>query len=188
MEDERVECQLEQFEFAWAWPNSEFGLPSVLEWFHQKLEIPGDDLSQILEVSGKKDQAAWLCDYYLILLDLAWSSKAEKTMGKMQLLPTGTGYQMANSDTEHFQELCQKVEGIQFLEWWRKLENPKPDVWVTSAYLPITAWEIRGFIKSRYDLPMYHKWLDEDLLQSDISDFQKQLDISKIENQVKNER
>lgn len=162
----------DQFEFAWAWPEIGPAGPGVLEWIYRKFSPTpsGWKLIKILEESKSGSDVGWLTDYDLVLLDLAWSPDAEGVMRTMQMLPGGTGQKIATGENA-FKKLVSHVEGIQFLEWWKELRGRKPLTWVTSAYLPTTASELRDFIVRRYpNVPIYHKWLDEESLKTAIKD------------------
>jgi hypothetical protein len=177
----KLELPEDRFEFAWAWPKK--GLTGVRAWFFQGCKASEHaTLKDVLELCG----TGRLAPFSMVLLDLAWSSDAEGLMRGLQGLRVGDGLKLAIADYEginyegineykrRLQDLLDRVEGITFLERWKKLNNKekKPAVWVTSAYTPINARELRIFINTRYkEAQIFQKWIDESKLKQEIEYF-----------------
>jgi len=185
-----------EFEYAWAWKEND-GC-SVLNWFErnarasevrnsliesdEKETHPGKFLRDLLDEYVPLQQ--YLNSFKLLFIDLAWTNQAESVMRRLQLLSRQQGSSLAKANPVtncDLRSLVEKVEGIALLEWLKadgqnNLKNPhRPVVWVTSAYVPMTAVGLREFLNVRYGLQsglhLYHKWMDDAPLVSDLISF-----------------
>jgi hypothetical protein len=186
-----------EYEFAWAWKPKE-GC-SVFNWFEResgqalsltdasvesddKQTYPGKSLRNLLDKHKRLQQS--LSSFKLLFLDLAWTNPAEAVMQNLQHLSRQQGNELAKGNpatNSDLQNLVDNVEGIALLEWlkdngWNNNQNPlQPAIWVTSAYVPMTAVGMRVFLKVRYGLQgglhLFHKWMDDAPLVSDLISF-----------------
>jgi hypothetical protein len=161
-----------------AWRLGLHGQGSVMAWILEESGIIGSATVTLGEQQGPGDQLTKvlpsilpkLCQYDVLLLDLAWTVIAERAV--MPLLVESIEVQRGKRT-----ELEKNVEGFALIaglnEARSRGDRPLPEVWVTSAYVPRREIGFPLLLTTDYGVPadrVFHKWSDERLFVKALHD------------------
>ncbi len=153
----------------YAWRLTEDGQGDVASWFLERpsdpgvkgrIHVPRSIVSSRMR-SLCRAVLSTVCAYDVVVLDLAWSVKAEQCV--MDLI-----YDNLDVLRKHRRKLENTVEGFAILHTLCKLSVQRqhriPEVWVASAYVPYHGIGFPVLLSTDYGvLPhkIFHKWRDE---------------------------
>lgn len=163
------------------WRLDSHGEGSVLEWFLNECKLEFSpvfdnnnekmDRMRGQEISNRIGNIITILNKYkVVLLDLAWSVEAERTIRPSLY----KDYEELRKE-DSLLELENYIEGLAILGAIKKL-NPRektkiPEIWVASAYVPRKGVGLPLLLEKHYGVRggnIFHKWRDEEPFKKNI--------------------